>query len=594
MGNVDRYLLHAFGATEEEIAREAAEGRREPGETILLPMLVRVREASWAPTDVPDLQITSQMGDIVACLGSLDTIEALQGDPSVLSIEASRPGSGLDCGISVPFIHADLVHQNPLSEKGDKALVAIIDSDIDVRHDAFLDSTGTKTRIMAIWDQTDSTGPAPGIQGLQKPYGTVYTETDINNIIAGTVPFPQSLLGHSDGHGTHVASIAAGRQGINFAGGVAPEARIVVVIPDLKVGGTNPFSLGYSNSHVDALTYINYVADQWDLPVVVNVSQGMNAGAHDGTSLVEAAFDNFSNGGQKPGRVIIKSAGNERNYNGHARFSMNQGATERLSWESKINHVGPDTIELWFQSCDKVRARLENPSGHLSRFVDLSNKNEEGQFSTGNKYEISYEQYHHDNGDSRLLVTIKKGSRNAGIEPGRWTLEITSPVVISQGVVNAWMERDDSRPIAFINNLQQEMTLSIPGTARTVISVGSVDISPTLSVATYSSYGPTRDGRDKPELAAPGGNISAANAKVLNGVRTESGTSMAAPHVTGAIALLLSYWEKQKSNIPNWERLNAAQVRAGITQMTQNYRGRHNPGMGFGVLDADKLLKMFG
>ena len=48
------------------------------------------------------------------------------------------------------------------------------------------------------------------------------------------------------------------------------------------------------------------------MPVVVNVSQGMNAGAHDGKSMLEVAFDEFSKGGRQRGRVIVKSAGNER------------------------------------------------------------------------------------------------------------------------------------------------------------------------------------------------------------------------------------------------------------------------------------------
>ena len=48
------------------------------------------------------------------------------------------------------------------------------------------------------------------------------------------------------------------------------------------------------------------------MPVVVNISQGMNAGAHDGRSALELGFEHFSDGGRMPGRVVVKSAGNER------------------------------------------------------------------------------------------------------------------------------------------------------------------------------------------------------------------------------------------------------------------------------------------
>ena len=72
------------------------------------------------------------------------------------------------------------------------------------------------------------------------------------------------------------------------------------------------------------------------------------------------------------------------------------------------------------------------------------------------------------------------------------------------------------------------MTLSIPGTARTVITVASVDASLPIRVASYSSYGPTRDLRDKPDVAAPGENVLAAQSGTANGVvQFFSGTSMA-------------------------------------------------------------------
>src|SRR5262249_49719511 len=154
----------------------------------------------------------------------------------------------------------------------------IIDTGIDVLHEAF-QASGGSTRILWLWDQTDSSGPSPRIPGSTVSYGTEHNYKDINSYIkAGTVP--PALGRDSDGHGTHVASIAAGRPGRHFAGGVAPEALIVMVKPRLRVGPTDPYSIGYSNSHLDALAYIKHLAKGLGFPVVVNVSQGMNAGAH--------------------------------------------------------------------------------------------------------------------------------------------------------------------------------------------------------------------------------------------------------------------------------------------------------------------------
>ncbi|MCC5670778.1 S8 family serine peptidase [Nostoc sp. CHAB 5784] len=167
----------------------------------------------------------------------------------------------------------------------------------DVLHDAFLDSTGTRTRILAIWDQTDDTGSSPNIPGVEQSFGTEHTEAQINQYIQER-RVPPGLGRDLQMHGTHVASIAAGRPGNHFPGGVAPDAKIVVVIPRLKTNLRDSYSLGYSLTHGLALKYIKHIAAQNQIPVVVNVSQGMNAGAHDGTSLLELQFDEFSGGGR--------------------------------------------------------------------------------------------------------------------------------------------------------------------------------------------------------------------------------------------------------------------------------------------------------
>ena len=585
ISHVDNYLTHAFDAVAEEIRHEAEASGHSETEIILLPMLVQLRSTSWNPEKIPDCRVIAKMGDIVACLGSLRTVIALQRDPSVLGIEASRPISSLDCVNSIPLIKADTVHHGTVPEKGDELLIAIIDGGIDVLHQAFRDSTGNCTRILAIWDQTDESGLSPNISA-DCEYGTGYTQGQINQYLqTGTAP---PHLRDTNGHGTHVASIAAGRAVMEsqFAGGVAPEAKILVVIPKLQVGPTDPYSLGYSVSLVGALSYINAFAEQRGLPVVVNLSQGMNAGAHDGTSYVEAAFDNFTKGGREPGCVVVKSAGNERGHKGHAKLSMGNDQTDSLTWYSSQPHRGQDVIELWFKSCDEIRFRVQDPSGAKTPSVDWLNRTTDGYFPYGNRYKISYIRYHHDNGDSCLTITILPGLATS-IKLGTWSLEIVTGSIKSQGDIQAWMERREDHLIGFTNHLNEEMTLTIPGTAHTVISVGSVATSRPFSVSAYSSYGPTRDGRNKPELAAPGEQITAARGNSFVELSTLSGTSMATPHVTGAIALLFSHWNKRKSSVPDWKQFNAAQIRALISQTAQTYNGYWRPGIGFGVLDVE-------
>jgi class 3 adenylate cyclase/subtilisin family serine protease len=590
VAGIDPYLIHSFETdTYEGVGEKGAD--RWP----VLPMLVRVTNpgAIKLLENAEDCSVTSSMGNIVACLGSIRTIHALEKESSVVSIEASRPSSGHDCSVSVPFVRANRVQNDPQQpEKGDRGLVAVIDGGIDVLHEAFRDSNG-RTRIISIWDQTDATGPAPTIQGRQL-YGTLHSASDIDGYIAaGSVP--QGLGRDREHHGTHVTSIAAGRATSKFSGGVAPEAKILVVIPRLSVNRSDPWSIGYSISHLDALSYIAGEATRLGMPVVVNVSQGMNAGAHDGTSNLEAAFDNFSEGGRLPGRVIVKSAGNERGFAGHSQLALGTNGTDEVKWTSSTPHSGPDIVELWFAACDDLRFRLVDfTNNETSPWVEAG-ESRDGFFNSGYRYSISFEKFHWDNGDSRLLVSVARG-RQRWIGIGDWELEIVARTVQSRGTVHAWLERDNTRPIRFTKHQWEEVTLSIPGTARTVIAVASVTPAMPVRVAADSSYGPTRDKRDKPDLAAPGVAICAAQAGTSDDVESMSGTSMAAPHVSGAIALLLSAREKRiQANPPaNLKQLNTAQIRAALGQTSQNYNGRFTSSVGYGVLDVERLLKAFG
>lgn len=597
MGGVDRYLEHAFDTADDERVlpgeRRSFQGSAEREPT--LPILVRVARPDQAAqvAAAAGCLVSSQMGDIVACRGDRDAIAVLSKDPRVISVEASRPGSGPDCSRSVPFIGADRVHSDPrLAEKGNRALVGVVDGGIDVIHEAFL-GADRKTRIHAVWDQTDTAGLPPMLQG-KRAYGTLHTRADIDGYIAAQAALKGLAARDPGGHGTHVASIAAGRACGSFFGGVAPEARIVVVISSIRVDPFDPTSAGYSNSHLDALAFIDEVATELNLPVVVNVSQGMNAGAHDGTSNVEAGFDNFSGGGRRPGRVVVKSAGNERAQAGHAKLVLGPGGADEFTWRSRTLHSGPDVLEVWFSAADDVKLQLKDPNGEISDWV-TAGQSDSGKFTSGVKHQVSYEKYHWDNGDGRALITISRGTApyiDADPPGEHWSLAVEAVSIRAGGEMHAWLERDNSRPIEFLAHVSEEMTLSVPGTARTVLAVASINASKPVRVAKYSSYGPTRDQRDKPDVAAPGEEVNAARSGTSNGVIPMSGTSMAAPHVAGMIALLLSRREKQRAadSTGRTRQFNAAQIRAALCQNPQGFIGRATPASGFGVIDAKALL----
>ena len=443
-----------------------------------------------------------------------------------------------------------------------------------------------------MWNQKDNAGPSPhtvDAAHFGQSNGTLYLASDIQAFIDGTKPTP-SALRDPELHGTHVASIAAGRSVGALASGMAPEARIVVVIPKMRTAQGDPSSIGYSASHFEALAFLKCVAAGGNgvsaaaLPMAVNVSLGMNAGAHDGTSLVEAGFVSITTKGQDPGFVIVKSAGNERGFGGHARVQAFHGMVP-IQWDSGNQFRFQDYMELWYQSFDELEFTLVDPANNSSAKVSRLNK-DVNQSLGGNACHMVLTERHKDNGDNCLVITIVPST--AAIQAGLWTLNVIGTSVRSKtGQVDIWVERDEARAVRFVPEVQ-ETTLSIPGTADTVITVAACHASTPLQLTTSSSFGLTRNGRPKPDICAPGFNIIGAKAADANHSATAAmtGTSMAAPHVTGALALVLSHRHKQAGQPQH----NAQQLLVEVNKTAKNSGPLHHSGFGYGMLDAEKLF----
>ncbi len=148
------------------------------------------------------------IGDIASVTLKGKDIKALADQPYVIRVEADNPYSKTQVMNDSMLVNNRLVQVHagaaPLAQayKGDGVVIGIIDTGIDYNHPDFKDASG-KTRIKFLWDQVlpDSAPPLP------YNYGQEWTATDIDNGKAGA---HRSTFESQYGHGTHVASVAAG------------------------------------------------------------------------------------------------------------------------------------------------------------------------------------------------------------------------------------------------------------------------------------------------------------------------------------------------------------------------------------------------
>lgn len=510
--------------------------------------------------EIPGVRIISRFGAIVTCRIQARDVIPVRARQDVLSVKAAHVLSpGFEPAASSLARHGpvlpspcptDIRRSPALGLTGAGVVVAAVDWGVDVDSAAFrwphnpavIDAGHEpgSTRLLSLWDQRDQAfGPRLDPYG----YGSEHTRAEIDGVLQD--PRPYERLGYHPAvsdpagrgtHGTRTLDIAAGNGEAGGPVGIAPGADLIFVhLADRNTGGLANF--GDSVRLLEAVDFISHTAGSQ--PCVINISAGRVCGPKDGTTLVERAFDELL--ATTPGRFIVNSAGNYFNWRTHSCGRIAPREKHSFTFVSHPRDVTVNEVEIWYDGADEFAVRIDPPGYTGGRPVALGERSDlliEGQV-VGRVYHRKCDPGNRDNHIVAYLSPLGCA--------GRWTVTLEARRV-SSGRFHAWIERDDTCP-----DCQARFT---PDDSRRATTVGSIATShlplivgaydghdPARRVGPFSSAGPSRDGRVKPDLVAPGVRILAARSAPAAASHNPgllvrgSGTSFATPHVTGAVAL---------------------------------------------------------
>ena len=474
-------------------------------------------------------------------------IRRIWADPRIASLKAPRLLQ-LDCPIATRLA---VDRAGPASrrlsgvrESGRGVVVGVIDWGFDFAHPAFRRADGG-SRVLALWDQRDATSDRPGRPPSPYGYGRLFLRGDLDRALTSRRPY--AALGYHPGdtdsgsgaHGSHVADIAAGLPRAGGPGGVAPQADLVFChLASGPLGGLA--NLGDSVRILEAVDFIGRIAGA--RPCVINMSVGRHGGPHTGLTLLERALDRFV--GLRPNTQIVQSAGNYYGAAAHASGDLVPGRSRTLDWRVARGDRTGNELEIWYSNRDRFRIELFAPGSDAPIFVEFDGARALFDSRGREIGRIYHRAFDPNTPDHHVNVFLYKTA-----PAGRWRVRLTGEEV-SDGRYDAWIERDPAGRAgqSGFRWEDQDRTRTIGSICNgfMTIAVGAADTrGPFAGPAPFASSGPTRDGRSKPDLLAPGMRIEAARSAPpgetapSDRAAAMSGASQAAPYVAGVAALCL-------------------------------------------------------
>lgn len=465
--------------------------------------------------------------------------------------------------------------------RGQGVLVGFVDTGIDYTNPVFQYPDHT-SRIVAIWDQTIDGGNYP--EGLY--YGTEYTQGQINYALG--IPEPFSYIPSNDiiGHGTMLAGVAAGNPvpENNFFG-VAPDTEIAVV----KLKPAKPYLreflripegvIGYQENDIMlGVQYLLDVARRLNRPIAICLGLGTNQGAHEGQCILCRYFDDIA---QTIGNSLVIAAGNEANRGHHFFGEINPSGGQGLVELNVAENETGFSLEFWGYAPNIVNLDIYAPDNTFVYRVPEHLREEE-------TIEVIYD-------NTTIVINNTFSETRTGDQfillrfqnplSGVWRFYITgySDLAIKY---HLWL------PIynyildgTFFENSDSFTTLSMTANTDNVIAVTAYD-PVDQSLFYYSSRGFTKNNAPKPDITAPGVNITAPFTG--NTFIQATGTSIAAAHTAGVAAMLLE-WGILKRNMT---AMNNITLKRMLLEGARRFPDLTYPNQdwGYGILDIYRTL----